>query len=412
MRSKRSRGSTSAVVNQSVTAAGGRSITSLIPSSAAVGGAAFTLTVDGAGFSSGAAVQWNGAPLPTTFINATQLTAAVPANLIASPGVVIITVATAGGTTGGAAFLVSSQTQPAPVSAAPASGVGGAQSFTFQFADPAGYQSLGVLNVLINNFLDGRSACYLAYVAPSNTLVLVDDGGDAGGPYAGSIVLGSSGAVQNSQCAVTLASAVSSGTTLTLVLNITFKPTFGGNRVMYMAARDQGTGNSDWQALGVWQAPFTPSGTIAVAGVSPGREAAPSATSQAIYVTLTDNKGPGDFGVVDVLINRFIDGRQACYLAFVAATNTLILLNDGGDGAGSYAGSMALNGGAGIIQNSQCMVSGAGSAVTAIGNTLTLTLNIAFKPAFAGNRVAYAAGRDAAGGNNTDWQALATFTVQ
>ena len=73
---------------------------------------------------------------------------------------------------------------------------------------------------------------------------------------------------------------------------------------------------------------------------------------------------------------------------------------------------MALNGGSGSIQNSQCTVSGTGSAVNLTPNMLTLTLNIAFKAAFAGNRVVYAAGRDSAGGNNTDWQALATFTVQ
>ena len=113
-----------------------------------------------------------------------------------------------------------------------------------------------------------------------------------------------------------------------------------------------------------------------------------------------------------MLINNFIDGRQACYLAYVVSTNALILLDDPGDAAGPYAGSMALNGGAGSIQNSQCMVSGAGSAVSMVSGTLTLTLNITFKSPLAGNRVVYAAGRDAAGANNTDWQALATFTVQ
>jgi len=404
--------STSLAVNQSVTAAGSRTITSFIPSMASVGSEPFTLTVNGTGFSSGAVINWNGTPLATTFISVTQVTGAVPANLVASPGIVIITVVTPAGTTGGAAFVVGSQAQPSPVSDTPASGVGAAQSFTFQFSDPAGYQSLGVVNVLINDFLDGRSACYLAYVLPSNTLVLVDDGGDAGGPYAGSIVLGSSGSIQNNQCSVTLVSAVSSGTTLTLVLDIAFKPVFGGNRVMYMAARDLGAGNSNWQALGVWQVPFTPSGTIVVAGVTPGRGAVPSGTSQEIYVTLTDTNGAGDFGVVDVLINNFIDGRQACYLAYVAASGALILLDDPGDAAGPYAGAMALNGGAGSIQNSQCMVSGAGSAVSTVSNTLTLTLNVTFKAAFSGNRVVYAAGRDSAGGNNTDWQAMGTSTVQ
>jgi len=404
--------STSAAVSQSVTPASGRTITSLVPSTAEAGSAAFTLTVNGTGFSAGAIVQWNATALPTTLVSATQVTATVPANLIASPGMVTITVVTLGGTTGGATFLVSPPGQPAPVSVTPASGGGTAQGFAFQFSDSSGYQSLGVVNVLINNFLDGRSACYLAYVVPSNTLVLVDDGGDAGGPYAGSVVLGSSATIQNNQCAVTLVSAVTGGNTLTLLLNITFKPAFGGNKIMYMAARDLGAGNSNWQALGVWQVTFTPQGTIVVTGVTPGRGAEPSGTGQEFFVALTDNKGAGDFGVVDVLINSFIDGRQACYLAYVASTNTLILIDDGGEAAGPYAGTMPLNGGSESIQNSQCTVSGTGSAVSSVSNTLTLTLNITFKAAFTGNRVVYAAGRDSAGGNNTNWQAMGTTTVQ
>jgi len=56
-----------------------------------------------------------------------------------------------------------------------------------------------VVNVLINNFLDGRQACYLAYVVSPGFLLLVDDAGDAGGPFAGS---------QNSQCAASLASVI------------------------------------------------------------------------------------------------------------------------------------------------------------------------------------------------------------
>jgi uncharacterized protein (TIGR03437 family) len=72
-------------------------ITSLAPSTATAGGAGFTLTVTGTGFLSGAAVQWNGAALATTFSSATQLTAAVPAGLIATAGSASITVSNPGG---------------------------------------------------------------------------------------------------------------------------------------------------------------------------------------------------------------------------------------------------------------------------------------------------------------------------
>ena len=269
-----------------------------------------------------------------------------------------------------------------------------------------------MVNVLINNFLDGRNACYLAYAVPSQTLYLVTDAGQAGGPYAGSVALGNTSAIQNSQCSVVLTSASGSGNTLTLNLSITFKPGFGGNRIIYVAARDQETGNSNWQPLGVWQVPATPAGTIAVKSLTPSRGDSSGGTLEQIVLTLTDTKGVSDFGVVNLLINTFIDGRSACYLAYVASSNTIFLVNDAGAAGGPYAGGMTLNGGSASIGNSQCTVTGTGSSVASSGNTLTLTLNITFLPAFAGNRVVYAAGRDAAGGNNTDWQALGTWTVQ
>ena len=156
----------------------------------------------------------------------------------------------------------------------------------------------------------------------------------------------------------------------------------------------------------------SPSGTIAVGRVTPARGAGPAGTAQQFQVTLTDTKGTGDFGVANVLINKFIDGHQACYLAYVAASNTLILVDDAGDAGGPYAASMPLNGGSGNIGNSQCAVSAAGSTVAYAPNTLTLTLNITFLSAFTGNKVFYVAGRDTAGGNSTGWQSAATWKVQ
>ncbi|SPF39977.1 hypothetical protein SBA4_2460027 [Candidatus Sulfopaludibacter sp. SbA4] len=87
-------------------------------------------------------------------------------------------------------------------------------------------------------------------------------------------------------------------------------------------------------------------------------------------------------------------------------------MDDAGEAGGPFAGQMALNGGNGSIGNGQCVVTGVGSAVSTAPSTLTLTLNIAFTAAFTGNRVVYVAGRDRAEGNNTDWQAVATWTVQ
>jgi hypothetical protein len=68
------------------------SLTGLSPSSASAGGAQFTLTVTGKQFLSGAVVQWNGANLATTYVNASTLTAVVPANKFVNAGVTAVRV--------------------------------------------------------------------------------------------------------------------------------------------------------------------------------------------------------------------------------------------------------------------------------------------------------------------------------
>ena len=67
-------------------------ISGLSPPSITAGGTAFTLTVNGANFVSGATVTWNGQPVPTAFVNSGQLTAQVPAALIAAAGPATVTV--------------------------------------------------------------------------------------------------------------------------------------------------------------------------------------------------------------------------------------------------------------------------------------------------------------------------------
>ncbi|HUP02766.1 MAG TPA: putative Ig domain-containing protein [Bryobacteraceae bacterium] len=67
-------------------------ITGVSPASASQLGQSITLTVTGSGFFAGATIDWNGAPLTTTFVSGSQLTAVVPANLVSSVGTAAITV--------------------------------------------------------------------------------------------------------------------------------------------------------------------------------------------------------------------------------------------------------------------------------------------------------------------------------
>lgn len=85
-------------------------ISSLSPFGATVGGAAFTLTVNGTNFLSSSVVRWNGFDRPTVFVSATQLTITVPATDLSLAGTVQVTVfnpAPGGGSSTPVSFAVS-----------------------------------------------------------------------------------------------------------------------------------------------------------------------------------------------------------------------------------------------------------------------------------------------------------------
>ena len=77
------------------------------------------LTVNGSGFASGAVVNFNGSALSaTTFVSAAQVTAVVPASLIATSGTALVTVFS-GGVTSNSAGLPITGGGPPTITAAP-----------------------------------------------------------------------------------------------------------------------------------------------------------------------------------------------------------------------------------------------------------------------------------------------------
>lgn len=68
----------------------------LAPTAVSPGTSGFTLSVSGTGFVSGATIDFNGAPLATTFVGSEHLTAAVPASDVATAGTATVTVVNPG----------------------------------------------------------------------------------------------------------------------------------------------------------------------------------------------------------------------------------------------------------------------------------------------------------------------------
>lgn len=105
-------------------------VTALSPSSALVGGAAFTLTVNGDGFNSSSVVQWNGSSLVTTYVSASEIQAQVPAGDLTVAGDAAVTVANPGATVSNAATFAVDNPVPGIVSLVPNSAVAGGPGFT------------------------------------------------------------------------------------------------------------------------------------------------------------------------------------------------------------------------------------------------------------------------------------------
>lgn len=108
------------------------SLTTISPSTTAAGGGPFTLTVNGSNFISSSTVHWNATDRTTTFVSATQLTAAITSTDIASPGTPQVTVfnpAPGGGTSSAVMFTITAPT-PMITSLSPSSAVAGQTGFT------------------------------------------------------------------------------------------------------------------------------------------------------------------------------------------------------------------------------------------------------------------------------------------
>lgn len=107
-------------------------LTSLAPSSAAAGGAAFTLTLNGTNFVAASQAMWNGNARTTTFVSATQLHMAILGADIGATGTAQLTVVnpTPGGGTSAAVPFSVTQAAPTITTVSPILALAGGVAFT------------------------------------------------------------------------------------------------------------------------------------------------------------------------------------------------------------------------------------------------------------------------------------------
>jgi hypothetical protein len=286
----------------------------------------------------------------------------------------------------------------------PSSGSGTIQSFALQYGDTTGATDLATTWVWFSPSLTASSAnsCLAYYVRATNTLNLLNNAGTA---Y-GSGIVGSGGTLQNGQCSIALASATSvvSGNALTLTLPVTFASAFAGTKSVFMYAANGSGVASGWQTRGTWTVPAPVAAIVTSDLVSPPSGSGATPTFALQY---GDTAGATDLATTWVWFSPSFTApsSNSCLVYYVRAANTLYLLNNAGT-----AYSTGLVGGAGTLQNSQCLIPL--SAVTAVvsGNTLTLNIPVNFAPAFAGTKSVFMyAAND--GGVISGGQTRGTWTV-
>jgi uncharacterized membrane protein len=137
----------------------------------------------------------------------------------------------------------------------PSTGVGASQTFALQYSDTASALDLTTEWVWFNATFASSAAnsCLIYYDRGANMVWLLNDAGTQWMPG----TVGSSGVLQNTQCAVALGNSTTvalSGNALTVNLAMTFTG-FSGAKTVYMFAENGAGTLSGWQTRGTWMVP-------------------------------------------------------------------------------------------------------------------------------------------------------------
>ena len=264
---------------------------------------------------------------------------------------------------------------PRPIRWLPMKATGASQVFTFVYSDTQSASNLAAMAILFNTSVSFPNSCYIVYDRIAGTVALLSD--DALG--SGSKPLNSTTVLQNSQCAVGSAIAITSGNSQILTLTITFKGAFVGLKNIYMYA-SEGDQNTGWVLRGTY---LVAAGGLPVAdSVIPSSGTGPA---QRFSFTVSDQGGSGYILAVAMLFAPSLDTNNACSLVYDRTRNTISLAYDNpANGAAPL-----IPGSSTVVSNHQCTLRGANSTVIAGTTSLVVTVDIAFNATFFGAKNAY-----------------------
>ena len=140
---------------------------------------------------------------------------------------------------------------PTADSVLPASGSGGSPNFTFTSSDSASPFNITGMSMLITSGAPSVviNSCYLVYNRTTGTIGLYDNAAST----LSTKPIGSSATLTNSQCAVGYTGMVTSGNSVSFMINVVFNG-FSGVKSVYLQANEPNT-NSGWVQRGTWTVP-------------------------------------------------------------------------------------------------------------------------------------------------------------
>jgi len=330
-------------------------LTSISPTVTSVGVPAFTLTVGGTGFISTSTVNWNGTALVTTYVNSTQLTAAVPASDVVTSGTAQVTVTTP----------------------APGGGTSSALTLSINPAVPAVVLSSSALS-FGNITLSSSSPAQTVTLTNSGSATLSITSITAAGDFA-----------ENSTCGNSLAGGANCS------ISVTFAPTVVGTRAGLLTIADNASGSPQTVALtGTGIAPVVTAPTVTLSLTSLTFSPQTDGTTSAAQTITMTNSGTASLTIASIVASGDFAQTNNCGTSVGAGSGCMISVTFTPTAAGTRAGTLTITDNAGGSPQTVAL-SGGGQAVSvstsstalsipSAGGTATATIQLSSIDGFAG----------------------------
>ncbi len=274
---------------------------------------------------------------------------------------------------------------------------GGATTFTFVFG--GGTSSQGGRVLIGQNSGDGSQSCFLFLDRTGpGTIYLVNDSGSG----SSSGTMGGSGVLTNSICEVNRAGAsvVASGSNWVFSVPVRFQPYFRGSQKIFMASHDSvGNAAQSLTEMGT-VTPFPAPANAPTVSVSPSSGAGLTQKFTYTYAVGADGRYIRSGAII---INSILVGSTGCAVAFNVLSNVFSLNTYGTNPSQGTPGANLL------LSGPYCDLNLATSQMTWTQTSLTIQLDLTFKPGFVGAKQNYASFYTRASAVET-WQTLGSWT--